>query len=238
MQAPVRERRPVRVEPERSLRVPCPTRVAGLRLARSDEDLRRRGAPETIRGGGSAESVETSTAMANARRPAALRAGIAVGPSSARLRQRASPRPTPSARPPAPPGSPRPRAPPVLDDSLVRRPSNATVPSLSRDGAVAEPLDRRASCETKTIVPPRCLNSKILPKHLRWNGLVADGEDLVEQQHVRLDVRRDREAEPHVHPRRVRADRQVDEVLEPGERDDLVELLADDRAPTDRGSSR
>ena len=27
-----------------------------------------------------------------------------------------------------------------------------------------------ASWETNTIVPPRCLNSKILPKHLRWNS--------------------------------------------------------------------
>ena len=79
-------------------------------------------------------------------------------------------------------------------------------------------------------MPPRCLNSKILPKHLRWNCLVADREDLVEQQDVGLEVRRDREAEPHVHPRRVRAHRQVDEVLELGERDDLVQLLAHVRA--------
>src|SRR5262249_41851473 len=47
---------------------------------------------------------------------------------------------------------------------------------------------------------------------------------------------RDREAEPHVHPRRVGAYRPVDCLLEPGERDDLVELLAQVRAlePVDR----
>ena len=69
-----------------------------------------------------------------------------------------------------------------------------------------------------------------LAEALALERLVADGEHLVEQQHVGLDVRRDREAEPHVHPRRVRPHRQVDELLEPGERDDLVQLLADGRA--------
>ena len=78
-------------------------------------------------------------------------------------------------------------------------------------------------------MPPRCLNSAILPKHLRWNCLVADREDLVEQQHVGLDVRGDREAEAHVHPGRVRAHRQVDELLELRERDDLVHHLAHPR---------
>ena len=40
----------------------------------------------------------------------------------------------------------------------------------------------------------------------------------------------DGEAEPHVHPRRVRPNGSVDEVLELCERDDLVEALADVRA--------
>ena len=57
--------------------------------------------------------------------------------------------------------------------------------------------------------------------------LVADGEDLVEEQHVGVDVRGDREAEPHVHPRRVGANRQVDVVADAGELDDLVHPLAD-----------
>ena len=59
---------------------------------------------------------------------------------------------------------------------------------------------------------------------------VADREDLVEQQDVGVQVRRDREAEPHEHPGRVGANRNVDEVLELRERDDLVEALADVRA--------
>jgi hypothetical protein len=75
-----------------------------------------------------------------------------------------------------------------------------------------------------------------LAEALSLEGLVADGEHLVEQQHVRVEMRRDREAEPHVHPRRVRAHRPVDRLLELGESDDLVEALADLRAlqPVDR----
>ena len=66
-----------------------------------------------------------------------------------------------------------------------------------------------------------------LAEALALEGLVADGEDLVEEQDVGVEVRGDREAEPHVHPRRVGAHRPVDRVLELGERDDLVEALAD-----------
>ena len=58
-------------------------------------------------------------------------------------------------------------------------------------------------------------------------ALVADGEHLVDQQHVGIDVNRHGEAQPHVHARRVGLDRRIDEVLELGELDDLVEPLAD-----------
>ena len=57
--------------------------------------------------------------------------------------------------------------------------------------------------------------------------LVADREDLVEQEHVGLEERGDREPEPHRHAARVGADGPVDRVLDLGERDDLVEALAD-----------
>ena len=57
-------------------------------------------------------------------------------------------------------------------------------------------------------------------------ALVADGEHLVDEQHVGIDVDRDGEPEPHVHAGRVRLHRRVDEVLELGELDDLVEALA------------
>ena len=56
--------------------------------------------------------------------------------------------------------------------------------------------------------------------------LVTDGEDLVEEENVRLEERGDRKPEPHRHAARVGADRPVDRVLDFGERDDLVEALA------------
>ena len=63
------------------------------------------------------------------------------------------------------------------------------------------------------------------PEALPLERLVADGEDLVEEQDFRVEERRDREPEPHRHPRRVRADGPVDRVLELGEGDDLVETV-------------
>ena len=62
---------------------------------------------------------------------------------------------------------------------------------------------------------------------LALEGLVADREHLVDQEDVGVHRDRDREAEPHVHARRVGLDGAVHEVLEPGEGDDLVEPGAD-----------
>ena len=57
-------------------------------------------------------------------------------------------------------------------------------------------------------------------------AFVADGEHLVDQQHVGIDVDRDGEAEAHVHAGRVGLHRRVDELPQLGELDDLVEALA------------
>src|SRR5205814_3895592 len=70
-----------------------------------------------------------------------------------------------------------------------------------------------------------------LAEALALERLVADREHLVEQEHVGGEMRRDGEPEAHVHPRGISAHRQVDELLELGEVDDLVEVLADRRAP-------
>ena len=66
-----------------------------------------------------------------------------------------------------------------------------------------------------------------LVETLEREGLVADGQHLVDEQHVGIDVNRHGEAQPHVHAGRVGLDRRVDEVLELGELDDLVEALRD-----------
>ena len=60
---------------------------------------------------------------------------------------------------------------------------------------------------------------------LLLEGLVADGEHLVEQEDVEVDLDRDRVREPHLHARREVLQLLVDEALELGERDDLVEAL-------------
>ena len=56
---------------------------------------------------------------------------------------------------------------------------------------------------------------------------VADREHLVDEQDLGLEVRRDGERQPHIHAARVAFDRRVDEALDLGERDDLVELARD-----------
>ena len=56
-------------------------------------------------------------------------------------------------------------------------------------------------------------------------ALVADREHFVDEQHVGIDVNRDGESEPHVHAGRVGLHRRVDELLQLGELDDLVEAL-------------
>ena len=75
--------------------------------------------------------------------------------------------------------------------------------------------------------PALLLEGEDPPEALPLERLVADGEDLVQQEDVCVEERGDGEAEPHRHSRRIRAHRPVDRVLELGERDDLVEALLD-----------
>ena len=56
---------------------------------------------------------------------------------------------------------------------------------------------------------------------------VADREHFVDQEDVRLQVRGDREGEPHVHAAAVAFDRRVEEPLDLGEGHDLIELAGD-----------
>ena len=67
---------------------------------------------------------------------------------------------------------------------------------------------------------------------------VADRQHLVHQQDLRLQVRGDGEGQPHVHAARVALDRRVEELLDLGEGDDLVELARDLGAAACPGSRR
>src|SRR4051812_12930919 len=119
---------------------------------------------------------------------------------------------------------------PVRHDRIVRRAVEEHGAVLEEHCAVAETLDRGRVVRYEHDGPAALLEVEDLAEALALERLVADGEHLVQQENVGFDVRCDRETEPHVHPRRVGAHGQVDEVLESRERDDLVELLADGRA--------
>ena len=71
-------------------------------------------------------------------------------------------------------------------------------------------------CDTKKMVLPLRRNVRDRADALLLEIGVADGEDFVEQQDVGVEVRRNRESQPHVHAGRVVLDRHVHEVLEPG----------------------
>ena len=88
---------------------------------------------------------------------------------------------------------------------------------------VAEALDQAERMRDEQDRLAAALELGELVQALVREALVADGENLVDQQHVGIDVDRDRESEPHVHARRVGLDRRVDELLHLGELDDLVE---------------
>ena len=66
-----------------------------------------------------------------------------------------------------------------------------------------------------------------LVQALPREGLVADGEDLVDEEDVGVDVDRHGKPEPRVHARRVGLDRRVDEALHLREGHDVVEALLD-----------
>ena len=63
-----------------------------------------------------------------------------------------------------------------------------------------------------------------MPRHFRWKADVADREDLVDDQDLGLEMGGHGEGQAHVHAAGVALDRRVEELLDLGELDDLVEL--------------
>ena len=118
----------------------------------------------------------------------------------------------------------------VADDCVVRRAVELDSSVAQENGTVAEALDCGCVVRHEHDRAAALLELEDLAEALALELLVADREDLVEQEHVCVDVRGDGEPEPHVHPRRVRSHGQVDELLEPRERNDLVQLLPHVRA--------
>ena len=57
--------------------------------------------------------------------------------------------------------------------------------------------------------------------------MVADSQDLIDDKNLRLEMRGNREREPHIHPAAIIFDRRIEEFLDFGKSDDLVEFSAD-----------
>src|SRR5262249_43776140 len=117
----------------------------------------------------------------------------------------------------------------VVADHIARR---AVVGDLTRpqeDRPLTDALDGGGGMRDEHDRSAPLAELENLAEALALERLVADREDLVEEQDVGVEVGCDREAEPHVHPRRVRPNRDVEEIVELGEGDDLVDPLANVR---------
>ena len=126
----------------------------------------------------------------------------------------------------------------VMLDRLGDRRVGHAPPRSSRIAAVAQRLDDRQVVGDEEHGAALCGDLAHLAQAFLLEGGVADREDLVDEQDLRLEVRGDGEREPHVHPARVALDRRVEEALDLGEVDDLVELRGGSRLAACRGSRR
>src|SRR5919106_3020005 len=115
----------------------------------------------------------------------------------------------------------------VACDRLASRAVEGDATGIEEHRALAQPLHRGRVVGDEHDRAAVLLEREDPPEALPLERLVADREDLVEEEDVGVEERRDREAEAHRHPGRVRAHGPVDRVLELREGDDLVEALAD-----------
>src|SRR4051812_36319148 len=92
---------------------------------------------------------------------------------------------------------------------------------IEEQSALAQTLDRGEAVRHETdrlLLRAELVELRVA---LPLEVLVADREDLIDEQHIRIDERRDRERETHVHARRVRLHRCIEEVTELREAVDL-----------------
>ena len=101
-----------------------------------------------------------------------------------------------------------------------------TLAALEQHRAVAEARDRAHVVRDEQDRPALVLEALELLVALLLERGVADGEHLVDQQHVGLDLDRGREREPDVHARGVVLELEVLELLELGELEDRADSAA------------
>ena len=82
----------------------------------------------------------------------------------------------------------------------MRRPVEVDTALAQQNRPLAQPLDLGRVVRDEDDRAAALLELEDLAEAFALERLVADGEDLVEQEHVGVQVCGDREAEPHVHP--------------------------------------
>ena len=106
-------------------------------------------------------------------------------------------------------------------------PSKAIAALIEPQRPLAEPADRTQVVRHEDDRPAGALQVLHPADAAALELRVADGERLVDDEDVGLEVGRDGERQPQPHPRGVALQRRVEEALDPGEGGDLVEARAD-----------
>src|SRR6266511_2401519 len=114
-----------------------------------------------------------------------------------------------------------------MRDHFRRFPVFHHAPVFQPDRAVAELVDRLHVVGDEQDGAPSSAEGLHATEATLLEFGVPDGEHLVDQHDLRLEVCCDRKCEPHSHPAGVALHRCVDELLDARELDDLVELLLD-----------
>src|SRR5206468_1366235 len=109
----------------------------------------------------------------------------------------------------------------VRGRDVADRATRRDAPLIEPDRAVAEALDEADVVRDEHDRLPRPAELCDLRVTLVLEVLVTDGEHLVDEKDVRIDVHRDGEAEARRHAARVRLDRRVEEAAELREALDL-----------------
>ncbi len=102
--------------------------------------------------------------------------------------------------------------PPIVRQSAIDGALVLQLPAIEHRDTAADRLHGRGRVRDEQDRPPVGEEALQRSHALLLKILVANGEDLIEEQDVRLELRGDGEAEPHVHPGRIALDRDVHEL--------------------------
>ena len=112
-------------------------------------------------------------------------------------------------------------------DRVALRAVEGDAAVFHHDAARAERFDRGGIVTHEKHGAPRARNLADFAQAFLLKGRVADGEHLIDQQNLRLQMRGHREGKPHAHPDGITLHGCVDEFLDAGKRHDFIELPRD-----------